>query len=219
MVLMTINHGDSTFYWRVTGIVGLILLAMMALARLFAWYVFRFGRGQVDTQASAKGMSPRRLGWEIAWKPVLMLIVMMYAIVCIPLGIMFWQQDRKIAALPVVTVDDTNHPGEYRRVEGALASEPVFWAPRGTGRGGNNYSGAGVLVELPSGGEALLLAESLSVPDFNGVMEDVKNGEIKTQGKLIDSITEDQEEYYGFDENDFGDPPADGRVMLLLSYP
>jgi len=219
MVLMTINHGDSTFYWRAAGIVGLIILALMALARLLAWYVFRFGRKQLDNQAQAKGISEWRLGWEIAWKPVLMLMVMMYAIVCIPLGIMFWQQDRKIAALPVVTVDDSDHAGEYFRVEGSLASEPVFWAPRGTGRGGNNYSGAGVLVELPSGGEALLLAESLSVADFNDVMEDVRNGEIKTHGKVIDSITKDQEEYYGFDERDFADPPSGGRVMLLLSYP
>lgn len=219
MVLMTLNHGDSTFYWRVSGIVGLIILALMVLARVLAWYVFRFGRRQLDNQAQSKGVSERRLGWEIAWKPVLMLMVMMYAIVCIPLGIMFWQQDREIAALPVVTVDDTVDAGKYFRVEGALASEPVYWAPRGTGRGGNNYSGAGILVELPSGGEALLLAESLSVPDFKGAVDDVKNGEIKTQGKVIDSITEDQEEYYGFDEGDFGYPPADGRVMLLLSYP
>jgi hypothetical protein len=86
---------------------------------------------------------------------------------------------------------------EYRRVKGALASDPVYWAPRGTGRGGNNYSGAGILVELPSGGEALLLAESLSAPDFNGVMDDVRDGEIKTQGKVIEYITEDQQEYYG----------------------
>ena len=222
MVLMTINHGDSTFYWRVAGIVGLIILAVMALARVLAWYVFRFGRRQVDHQAAAHGMSQlsqRRLGWEIAWKPILMLMVMVYAIVCIPLGWMFWQQDRTIAALPVVTVDDTEYVGEYRRVEGSVASEPVYWAPRGTGRGGNNFSGAGVLVDLPSGGEALLLAESLSVPDFVGVMDDVANGEIKTHGKVLDYITEDQEEYYGFDENSFPDPSSDGRVMLLLSYP
>ena len=219
MVLMTINHGDSTFYWRVAGVVGLVILGLMALARLLAWYVFRFGRKQVDNQAEARGMSQRRLGWEIAWKPVLMLMVMMYAIVCIPLGIMFWHQDRKIAALPVVTVDDADHAGEYFRVKGSVDSDPVYWAPRGTGRGGNNYSGAGVLVELPSGGEALLLAESLSVPDFNGVMDDVHNREIETQGKVIDSVTEDQQEYYGFDESAFGDPSPDGRVMLLLSYP
>lgn len=50
-------------------------------------------------------------------------------------------------------------------------------------------------------------------------MEDVKNGEIKTQGKVIDHITDDQQEYYGFDERDFPDPSPDGRVMLLLSYP
>jgi hypothetical protein len=81
---------------------------------------------------------------------------------------------------PSYTVDDTDKAGEYRRVKGALASDPVYRAPRGTGRGGINYSCAGILVELPSGGEALLLAESLSVPDFNGVMDDVRDGEMKT---------------------------------------
>jgi hypothetical protein len=50
------------------------------------------------------------------------------------------------------------------------------------------------------------------------VMDDVENGEIKTQGKVIDHITEDQQEYYGFDASAFGDPSPDGRVMLLLSY-
>jgi hypothetical protein len=50
-------------------------------------------------------------------------------------------------------------------------------------------------------------------------MEDVQNGEIATQGKVIDSITETQVEYYGFDTDDFPNPPSDGRVMLLLSYP
>jgi hypothetical protein len=33
------------------------------------------------------------------------------------------------------------------------------------------------------------------------------------------AITEDQQEYYGFDESDFPEPSSDGRVMLLLSYP
>ncbi len=219
MVLMTANHGDSTFYWRVAGIVGLVILALMALARLLAWYVLRFGRRQLDNQADARGMSQRRLGWEIAWKPVLMLMVMVYAIVCIPLGWMFWQQHRTIAALPVVTVDDTAYEGEYRRIEGPMLTDAVYWAPRGTGRGGNNYSGAGVLVGLPSGGEALLLAESLSVPDFVGMMKDANDGEVEAQGKVIDSITEDQQRYYGFDAAAFPDPSPDGRVMMLLSYP
>jgi hypothetical protein len=220
MVLMTINHGDSTFYWRVAGIVGLTILSLMALARVLAWYVFRFGRRQLDAQAAAQGMSQRQLGWEIAWKPVLMLMVMVYAIAGIPLAYMWWDELRTIDKLPVVTVaDSVDAVDQYRRVEGDVVGDPVYWAPRGTGRGGNNFSGAGVLVELPSGGEALLLAESLSVPDFVGVMKDVDNGEIETHGKVIDHITDDQEEYYGFDEADFPDPTGDGRVMVLLSYP
>jgi hypothetical protein len=57
-----------------------------------------------------------RIAWEIALKPVLMLIVVSYAIVCIPLGVMFWQDDRRVAALPVVAVADAeDHVGQTFR--------------------------------------------------------------------------------------------------------
>jgi hypothetical protein len=100
-----------------------------------------------------------------------------------------------------------------------LATQPAYWAPKGTGRGGNNFAGAGVLVDLPSGGDALLLAESMVVSDFIFAMDDADNGQIKTQGKVIDEITEDQRKYYGLDEAAFPEPTEDGRVMLLLSIP
>jgi hypothetical protein len=63
------------------------------------------------------------------------------------------------------------------------------------------------------------MAESLSVPDFVNMMKHASGGTVNTQGKVIDAITEDQQEYYGFDESDFPEPSSDGRVMLLLSYP
>lgn len=220
MVLMTINHGDSTFYWRVAGVVGLIVLALMALARLLSWYVFRFGRREIDDHAAAQGVSDRKLGWEMAWKPLLMLIVMVYAIAGLPIAYMWWDELRTIDKLPIVTVaDSVDAVGQYRRVDGVLAGDPVYWAPRGTGRGGNNFSGAGVLVDLSAGGEVLLLAESLSVPDFVGVMKDVRDNTIHAHGRVIDEITETQQKYYGFDEDAFPDAPPDGRVMVLLSYP
>lgn len=220
MAVATINQGDSTFYWRVTGIVGLVILAGMALARVLAWYAFKFGRKQLDYQLSGLPVSPRRLGWEVAWKPVLTLVVMMYAIVCIPLTWMTVNEHVTIARLPEVTVaDGTDHVGDYRRVQGRVVGEPVYWAPSGTGRGGNNYAGSGVLVDLDSGGQALLLAESMAVPDFRGVMKHVENGRLRATGKVIDEITDTQKQYYGFDIAAFGTPPRDGRVMMLLSYP
>ncbi|WP_396926310.1 hypothetical protein [Mycolicibacterium sp.] len=220
MVAATANQGDSTFYWRITGIVGLVILALMACARGLAWYVFRFGRKQLDDQLSVLPVSPRKLSWEIAWKPVLMLMVLMYGIVCIPLGWMWLAEKRTIAHLPEVTVADArDHVGDYRRVQGTPASEPVYWAPRGTGRGGNNYAGAGILVDLDDGGQALLLAESMSVPDFRGVMKDTGRGRLNATGKVIDDITPDQRTYYGFDPEAFDAAPPGGRVMLLLSYP
>ncbi|BBX09417.1 hypothetical protein [Mycolicibacterium aichiense] len=220
MVAATTNQGDSTFYWRITGIVGLAILGCMALARILAWYVFRFGRRQLDDQVSGLPVSARRLGWEIAWKPVLMLVVLMYAIVCIPLGWMWIAEKRTIARLPEVTVADArDHVGDYRRVQGTPASPPQYWAPRGTGRGGNNYAGAGILVDLDAGGQALLLAESMSVPDFRGVLQRTDGGRLNATGKVIDQITADQRIYYGFDPGAFGAAPPGGRVMLLLSYP
>ncbi|WP_156686105.1 hypothetical protein [Mycobacterium sp. Marseille-P9652] len=215
----TVNQGDSTFYWRACGIVGLIIIACMALARLLAWYVFRFGRRELDAQLRGLPVSQRRLGWEIAWKPVLALVGLMYAIVCIPLGVMWVQEKRTIAHLPLITVADARHPGEYRRVRGAVASRPVYWAPQGRGRGGNNYAGAGVLVALPGGGEALLLADSMAVPDFRGMMADVDHGELSATGKVIDAVSPDDRKYYGFDPSAFAPPSAQGRVMLLLSQP
>jgi hypothetical protein len=120
MFAATVNHGDSTFYWRVSGIVGMVLLACMALARVLAWYVFRFGRHQVS---------------------------------------------------------------------------------------------------LASGGEVLLLAEALSVPDFKGMMSRVRNGRLAATGKVIDIVSADQRKYYGFDEAAFPQPSPYGRVMLPLSFP
>jgi hypothetical protein len=47
--------------------------------------------------------------------------------------------------------DADGHAGQYFRVEGSLltgsVSGPVYWAPKGTGRGGNNYAGAGALID------------------------------------------------------------------------
>lgn len=219
MYAATRNQGDSTFYFRACGIVGMGVLAGMAGARIVCWYVLRLGRRELDGQMRELPMSPRRLGWEMAWKPVLVLVLLMYAIVCIPLGVMWLKEQRTIAALPVVTVADTGHPGSYRRVQGTVVSGPIYWAPRGTGRGGNNYAGAGVLVSLPAGGEALLLAESLSVADFKGMMADVTHGTLKATGRVIDDITATQRRYYGFDVSAFPEPSPGGRVMLLLSNP
>ncbi len=59
----------------------------------------------------------------------------------------------------------------------------------------------------------------MAVADFRGVLEDVHDGRIRTQGKVIDAITDDQRTYYGFDLADFGDPPAGGWVLMLLGQP
>ena len=123
----------------------------------------------------------------------------------------------RLNARPVATT--AVQSGSYVRVRGTVVGDPVYWAPNGTGRGGDNYAGAGILVDLDGGDQALLLAESMAVPDFRGALEDVRDGRIRTQGKVIDAVTEDQRTYYGFDLADFGDPPDGGRVLVLLGQP
>jgi hypothetical protein len=46
-----------------------------------------------------------------------------------------------------------------------------------------------VLVDLSTGGQALLLAESMSVPDFIGAMEDVRDDTVHTQGSRVMVLT------------------------------
>lgn len=57
------------------------------------------------------------------------------------------------------------------------------------------------------------------VSDFIFAMDDADDGQIKTQAKVIDEITEDQRTYYGLDSAAFPEPTDHGRVMLLLSTP
>ncbi|WIM89950.1 hypothetical protein PT015_11295 [Candidatus Mycobacterium wuenschmannii] len=214
------NHGGNSFYFRVAGTVGLCVLAFIALARLLSWYVFRLGRRELAVQAGDLEMSERRLGWEVAWKPVLMLLIMIYAIGGIPIGYMWWDELRKIDRLPVLTAADAvDHDGQYFRIRGTLSGKPVWWPHGGGGRGGDNYSGAGVLVNLETGGEAVLLAESLSVPDLIGVLKKVHDGHIDAHGRVVDEITANQRRYYGFRLKDFPDASPDGRVLVLLEYP
>jgi hypothetical protein len=76
-----------------------------------------------------------------------------------------------------------------------------------------------VLVNLETGGDALLLAESLSVPDFVGVLKGTANGQVHTHGRVIDEVTDDQVKCYGINLDDFPEPSYDGRVLVLLSTP
>lgn len=39
------------------------------------------------------------------------------------------------------------------------------------------------------------------------------------QGRVIDEIAEDEDDYYGFDAAGFPEPSADCRVLVLLSTP
>jgi hypothetical protein len=88
-------------------------------------------------------------------------------------------------------------------VEGAVASEAIYWAPRGTGNGGNNCAGAGVLV----------------APDFKGMRGHVCDGELAATGKMIEDFTADQRKHYGFDQSSFPEASSGRRVVVLLSSP
>jgi hypothetical protein len=61
MVLMTINRGDSTFYYRAVGTAGLAIIALMALARVLAC-TSSDSVGTVSTP-TPQPVATRRRGW------------------------------------------------------------------------------------------------------------------------------------------------------------
>lgn len=220
MVLAASDYGCSVFYQLAFGWSGLAVLGVLALGRVVAWYVLRLRRDRIENDFNGP-VGAARAGWEIAWKPVIMLVLVMHAIVLIPVGIMFWQQGRANAALPLAVAADAPLVDQYRRVEGTLEGELVLWPPEGMGRGNNQYYGGGVLVALDGGGEALLLATSATLSDLRAAIRDAKNGRIESIGRIMgDEITESLATYSHMTEADFPPRDPEGRVLIEAeTYP
>lgn len=220
MIFFTEGFGCTYFYNRMLGWSAAWIAVGLALARLFSWYVLRRGRTLIAQQMDER-VSSARAEWEIAWKPVLMLIVMMHAIVFVPIGIMFWNEQRGLDALPPVTVEDAGRDGVFKRVNGRINGEPMLWTIDGGGRGGNNYAGGGLLVQLDGGGEALLLAGFSAVPDLVDAVKTSQDGRISMVGRLVGSeIPENLQKYAAMTEADFPPPSPEGRVLIEVGqYP
>ncbi|BCW90249.1 hypothetical protein sos41_34170 [Alphaproteobacteria bacterium SO-S41] len=220
MIWATEGQGCSLFYNRLFGWAMLGVAGALALSRLVAWYVLRRGRRQFDTVRN-NTVSAARAGWEIAWKPILMLMVMIHVIVFAPIGIMFWNEHRAMAALPLATAADQSVRGEYRRIAGKVKGELVLWPHEGLGRGSNNYHGGGILMDMDDGGEALLLAGHSALPGLRAAIAGAKDGHIEMVGRLEgDAITGDLADYSHMTENDFPPAPRGGRVIVEVGqYP
>ena len=220
MVLFAAEQGCSLFYNRVFGWAGLGIMAAMALARVIAWYVLRVGRRRLDEEIR-ENIGPGRAAWEIAWKPVIMLVTMMHVIVALPMVIMWWQQIATIRALPMATIADAAGPGAFRNVAGMMKSELVLWPSGGMGRGSDNYYGGGVLIALDGGGEALLVAGNSTLADLRAAIASAQSDHIETFGRVMGAeISEGFAKYVHATEDDF--PPRDpaGRVIIEVGqYP
>lgn len=222
MVLAASDYGCSVFYQLAFGWSGLAIMGLLALGRLVSWYGLRLGRDRIENDFDGP-VGAARLSWEIAWKPVIVLVVLMHAIVLVPVGIMFWQQMRVHDALPVASLADMESAGEYRRVEGFPKGEIRTWPPEGLGRGNNQYYGAGVLIALDEGGEALLFAGSHAISDLRSAYDEAKktNTRLKMIGQILGTeIPEDKARYSRFTEDGFPLPNPAGRVLIEVGvYP
>ncbi len=213
LLLATENEGCSTLYWKAFGVAGLSIIAIVATLRFIAFYVLRLGRQD-------RRLSSPRLGWEMGWRPTLSLVVAMHLIAWIPLGVMFWQDTRQIARLPVATA--TMVPGAertYVRVEGTLKGAPVLRPVATDNRGGNNYLSAAALVALDGGGEVLLTAKGSWVPHFLGALKAAKSGRIRTVGALVHDYSKTDRDYYGYGDADLPPPDPKGRVRVDIDTP
>ena len=220
MIWAAEGQGCSLFYNRMLGWAGLWIIAAFAVCRLFAWYVLRAGRSKLDN-ATPQGMTRGRMAWEIAWKPIIMLMVMIHLIVAVPIGIMFWNQIQTNNALPLATSADKEIRGEFRRIAGKVKGALVLWPHEGLGRGSNNYYGGGILMDMDDGGEALLLAGNSALPDLRAAIAASKDGHIEMVGRLEGSaITGSLAEYSHMTEDDFPPAPWGGRVIIEVGqYP
>lgn len=230
MVAMTADQGCSTLYWRLAGWVGLAVIATLALVRALAWYVFRIGPRALAQRMAAvpadAGPGLRRLGWEMAWKPTIGLVALIWAIGGLPIAWMFWQQARLEQALPMLDAVRFEgglaaHPefeGQLVRVQGRPSGELRQWAPRGAGRGGNNYAGGGILLDLGAGGEVLVLASAGWLPTLKQALREPPP--VAVMGRVVTSVTEDQRTWQGYVPEEFDTPvPAAGRIWLVYETP
>lgn len=232
MVWMCEDRGGNMLYYVASGVAGIAVVVVMALLRFVVYYVLRRGPDIVREWAASRGAgSPAKVGWEMAWRPTLLLVGMLYAFSMAPIGCMWRGEMKTIAALPLATAElaetapdpwvfGSEDNRKWVRVEGAIVGEPVYWPTLGENRGGDNYRGMGVRISLDSGGEAVVFAESPSVPDLIGhLRQSKKSRRIRTHGYLSSAIGENQARYYGFTMDDFPDAPEDGRVIVIHGYP
>lgn len=232
MVWMCQDRGGNLLYYVASGVAGIAIVVAMALLRFIAYYILRRGPGIVRDWAASRGAgSAARVGWEMAWRPTLLLVGMLYAFSLLPIGCLWRNEMKTIAALPLATaalaesapdpwIFGSEDNRTWVRVEGTIVGEPVYWPTVGENRGGDNYRGMGVRIALDSGGEALVLAESQSVPDLIGHIRQSKtSGRIRTHGYLSKAIGDNQARYYGFTLDDFPEGPKGGRVIVIHGYP
>jgi len=213
LLLATENEGCSTLYWKAFGVAGLSIIAVIAALRIIAFYVLRLG------QRDRHRISPR-LGWEMGWRPTLGLVVAMHLIAWVPLGMMFWQDARRIARLPVATAATVPGPDRtYVRVEGVLRGTPILRPVTKDNRGGNNYLSAAALVVLDGGGEVLLTAKGSWVPHFLGTLKAAKGGRIAAVGALVRDYSKSDRDYYGYNDADLPPPDPRGRVRVDMDTP
>lgn len=200
--------GCVTYYQHLLGYAWGAILAAMFVIRLIAWHgVSKVPEGKPGTE------------WTTAWRPVVGLVLFAHAIVFLPIGYWYWKQQRDIRNAMPVKAGDRGETGLCLKVEGPIIGEPQFWAPQGTGRGGNNYAGGGVLVRLESGGEALLLAEATSLGDLREALAKAKSGRIAATGRVVSKISANDGKYYGFTEAGFPAAGSGGRVFVRLGLP
>lgn len=229
MIWMCVNRGGNNLYYVASGIAGCWIVGALIALRFIVYYGLRRGPGVVRAFAIDQGVPPLFAGWGMAWRPTLLLVGLMYAIVAIPVTVMWTNELRAIARLPVVTaamaetapdphVFGSDKPRTWVRVEGKVIDKPKLW-PAGLNRGGDNYRGVGVRIALDSGGEALVFAESMSVPDLlTDLQRAEKTGRFKCSGYVVNAISADQTKYYGIDESYFPDAEQ-GRVLVIHGYP
>jgi hypothetical protein len=80
----------TTSYFHHFGVITLILIAALIILRIVSWYGLKLGRERL---APPPGMSAAALEWQLAWQPVVAMLLLMAACFAVPaaiIGIRVW---------------------------------------------------------------------------------------------------------------------------------
>lgn len=227
-VLTWVSWGDdpaqnpAALLWRWS----LGVWVAIPLARLAAWHLL--GRGpELLRQAGGSERAASRLGWELAWQPVLAFWAIA-AVVCVP-GLFFGFRDaqRSEAATPGLdaarVAEIRAEPVRFRDARLRLRGRPVGPLQRWPAQAGKQAS-AGLCLATADGTEVVVFCDVHRLREFERlVSRPGATGELSFLVRVLENggreVGTHYSKYYAWNPQAFGPDPSGRRLLTYFVDP